>query len=352
MSALTSWERIGAAMQGKEPDRVPFFLPVTMHGARAVGVPLRDYFQRPADVVEGQLRLRRRLGHDMVYGFLHASLEVEAFGGQSILYDDGPPNAGAPPLRGAEDVLRLQPPVPEEAPGLRRALEVIGGLARQVAGACPVVGVVISPFSLPAMQLGLPGWIELLYEQPAVAAHLVAVNEAFTVAWANAQVAAGAAPIVFFEPVGSPDLVPDRLYQAVAGPSLRRCVAAIKAPVAVDFASARGLARIPDAISAGAAGIGGCPFEPLRATKAACGDKLTLLAGLDAITLASSTPAQAAAAARTAMLAAGRGGRFVLCEHHGEIPWQVPEAVLDAVAAEVHEHGRYPLRAAEEADDG
>lgn len=343
MSALSSWERILAVMGGQEPDRVPFFLPVTMHGARAVGLPLRDYLSRPADVVEGQLRLRRRLGHDMVYGFLHASLEVEAFGGESIVYDDGPPNAGEPPLRGAADVLRLAPPRPEEAPGLRRALEVIRGLSSAVAGACPVVGVVIAPFSLPAMQLGLPAWIELLYEQPAVAARLVEVNEAFCVAWGNAQVAAGAAPIVFFDPVGSPDLVPDALYRALAEPSMRRCVAALKAPVAIDFASARGLTRVGAAVAAGAAAIGGCPFEPLGALKAACGDRLTVLGGLDSISLASATPEQAAAAAAAAVRSMGPGGRFILCEHHGEIPWQVPEAVLDAVAAAAQEHGRYPI---------
>lgn len=343
MSALTSWARLGAAMRGEEPDRVPFFLPVTMHGARAVGLPLRDYLARPADVVEGQLRLRRRLGHDMLYGFLHASLEVEAFGGRSIAYDDGPPNAGEPPLRGAADVLALSPPRPEEAPGLRRTLEVIRGLAAAARGECPVVGVVIAPFSLPAMQLGLPRWFELLHEQPGVAARLLAVNEAFTAAWAGLQVAAGAGPIVFFDPVSSPELVPEGVYRALAFPSLRRCLAAIRAPVVLDLASAPCLARAPDAIAAGAAAIGGSPFEPLADLKAACGDRLTLLGGLDSVTLASATPAQAAAAARAAIRALAPGGRFVLCEHHGEIPWQVPEAVLDAVAATVLEQGQYPL---------
>ncbi len=342
MSGLTSWERIGLAMRGEEPDRVPFFLPVTLHGARAVGVPLRDYLSRPADAVEGQLRLRARFGHDMVYGFLHASAEVEAFGGESLRYDDGPPNGGEPPVR-PDTIRSLQPPRPEEVPALRRALELIRGLSARVAGQCPVVGVVVSPFSLPAMQLGLTTWIELIYEQPELAERLIQVNEAFTVAWANAQVAAGAAPLVFFDPVASPDLVPSAVYLGLARPSMRRCLAAIRAPAVVAYASARDLARVPDAADAGAVGITGSPFEPLADLKAACGARLTVLGGLDSIALAGSTPAQAAAAARAAMAAVGRGGRYVLCEHHGEIPWQVSEEVLDAVAAAVHEHGRYPL---------
>ena len=343
MSAPTSAQRVGAALAGREPDRVPFFLPVTMHGARAVGVPLRDYLQRPADVVEGQLRLRARFGHDFVTSFLHASLEAEAFGGESIRYDDGPPNAGEPPLRGAADVLALVPPRPEEVPGLRRTLEVTRALSARLAGDCPVLAAVVSPFSLPAMQLGLPRWFELLHEEPGVAARLVRVNEAFTVAWANALAAAGAGPIVFFDPVASQELVPESLYRPLALPSLRRCLAAIRAPVLLGYASAPCLARVPDVIEAGALGILGSASEPTSAFKAACRDRLVLLGGLDALALASATPAQAAAGARTAIRAGGPGGRFILCEHHGEIPWQVGEEVLDAVAAAVHEHGRYPL---------
>jgi uroporphyrinogen decarboxylase len=343
VSALTSWQRIQAALKGEEADRVPFFLPVTMHGARAVGVPLRRYFTRVDDVVEGQLRLRARLGHDLVTPFMYASLEVEAFGGESIVYDDGPPNAGEPPLRGAADVMALQPPRPEDAPGLRRTLEVTRRLAARVEGACPVLAAVISPFSLPAMQLGLPAWFELLHEQPEVAERLLRVNEAFTVAWANALAAAGAAPILFFDPVASPDQVPAALYQRLALPSMRRCLAAIRAPVIMGYASSRGLARVQDAAAAGAIAVTGSPLEPLPALKAACGDQLLLVGGLDSVSLVSATPAQAAATARAAIQAIGRGGRFLLCEHHGEIPWQVPEEVLDAVAAAVHEHGRYPL---------
>jgi len=351
VSGLGSWQRIQAALRGEEADRVPFFLPVTMHGARAVGVPLRGYFSSVDDVVEGQLRLRARLGHDLVTSFLHASLEVEAFGGQSVFYDDGPPNAGDPPLHGADDVMALQPPRPEEVPGLRRTLEVTRRLAARVEGACPVLAAVVSPFSLPAMQLGLPRWFELLHEQPDVAARLVGVNESFTVAWANALAAAGAAPLVFFDPVASPELVPEPIYQRLARASLRRCLAAIKAPVIVGYASASSLARVPDAIAAGAIAIMGSPLEPLPALAAACADRLTVIGGLDSIALARATPAQAAATARAAIQAVGRGGRFLLCEHHGEIPWQVSEEVLDAIAATVHRHGRYPL-APREAGDG
>lgn len=343
MTALTSSQRIGEMLAGRDPDRVPFFLPVTMHGARAVGVPLRDYFTRPENVAEGQVRLRARLGHDLVTAFHHASLEVEAFGGESQLYDDGPANAGAPPLGDTAGILRLQPPRIEEAPGLVRTLQATRLLAARVAGDCPVLGAVVSPFSLPAMQVGLPRWFELLHEEPAVAERLIAVNEAFTTAWGNAQLAAGADLLVYFDPVASPDLVPDSIYLGLARPSVNRCLRALKGPVVLAYASARGLRRVPDAIDAGALGVGGSACEALGELKAACRGRLALLGGLDSLSLAASTPDQAAATARAAIAVAGPGSRFLLTEHHGEIPWQVSEEVLDAVSEAVRRHGRYPI---------
>ena len=40
-----------------------------------------------------------------------------------------------------------------------------------------------------------------------------------------------------------------------------------------------------------------------------------------------------------------QGGGFILADNHGEIPWQVPDGVLTAIAQAVARWGRYPLAA-------
>lgn len=55
--ALTASARLAAALGGREPDRVPFFLPAGMHGALLLGVPLREYYGSADLVTRGQLRL-------------------------------------------------------------------------------------------------------------------------------------------------------------------------------------------------------------------------------------------------------------------------------------------------------
>ena len=76
-----------------------------MHGARELGLTIRDYFAGPESVAEAQLRMQARYGHDCLYAFFYASIELEAWGGETIYGEDGPPNAGSPIVRRSEDIL-------------------------------------------------------------------------------------------------------------------------------------------------------------------------------------------------------------------------------------------------------
>jgi len=96
---ITSMQRTLTTLGHKEPDRVPFFLLVTLHGAKELGLSIKEYFSRAENVVEGQLRLRRKYGHDCICSFFYAPIEVEAWGSDVIYHDEGPPNSGAPFIR-------------------------------------------------------------------------------------------------------------------------------------------------------------------------------------------------------------------------------------------------------------
>ncbi len=40
---MTPMERVSAVLSSREPDRVPFFLLVTMHGAKELGMSIGEY---------------------------------------------------------------------------------------------------------------------------------------------------------------------------------------------------------------------------------------------------------------------------------------------------------------------
>ena len=61
---MTSMQRVLTTLSHKEPDRVPLFLLLTMHGAKELGLSIKEYFSRAEYVVEGQLKMRKKFNGD------------------------------------------------------------------------------------------------------------------------------------------------------------------------------------------------------------------------------------------------------------------------------------------------
>lgn len=340
---MTSLQRVLTTLSHREPDRVPFFLLSTMHGAKELGQSIQEYFSRAENVVEGQLRLLRKYRSDCIYTFFYASLEAEAWGSESIFVDDGPPNAGAPALRGAEEISRLVPPRIEESAGLCRVLEATREVKAQVGDSVLVLGVVMAPFSLPVMQMGFEHYLDLMCDRPDLLQRLLKVNEEFCVAWANAQIDAGAGAICFFDPVCSTTIVPAKLSRRYAFPSARSTIARVKGPVATHIASGCCLSLVDDIASTGTLGVGVSAVEDLKCMKNACRGRLGVVGNLNAMEMRRWTTAETETAVKNAIAKAGPGGGYILADNHGEIPFHVQDETLMALSEAVHRWGHYPL---------
>ncbi|MCW5202400.1 uroporphyrinogen decarboxylase family protein [Desulfobulbus sp. US4] len=339
---MTSMERVLATLGHQEPDRVPFFLLLTMHGARELGLSIQEYFSKAEYVVEGQLRMRQKYGHDCLFPFFYAAMEAEAFGAETIWFEDGPPNCGAPIIKSENDIRTLQVPEIEDT-CLNMVLEAIRALKKEVGDRVPILGVAISPFSLPVMQMGFSAYIELMYEQPELFNRLMEVNQEFCVNWANAQVQAGATAICYFDPLTSPTMTAPGVHLATGFRIARETLARIDSPTAIHLASGRTLSVVDEIVATGTAAIGVSVMEDLAALKTACRGRLTVLGNLNGVEMRRWTSQQAEEKVREAIGQAGAGGGFILADNHGEIPWQVSEEVLSAISEAVHTWGRYPL---------
>lgn len=342
-AAMTPIQRVLTTLGHQEPDRVPLFLLVTMHGARELGLTQAEYFSKPENVAEGQLRMQAKYGHDCLYAIYHAATEIAAWGGEVIHYEDGPANSGEPFIRDVEDIRRLEPPDAVSSPALRPVLHTIERLRERSDGTVPIIGVVMSPFSLPPMQMGFDHYLDLMAERPDLFERLMRINEAFCVAWANAQFAAGATAIGYFDPVSSSTIIPRETYLRTGYEIARRTVARFKGPTIVHLASGRTLPILDDIAQTGVLGVGVSATEDLARVKAACKGKITVIGNLNGIEMRRWTPAQAEAEAKQAIANAGPGGGFILSDNHGEIPWQVSEETLMVIAEATRKWGSYPL---------
>jgi len=341
---MNSMERVLTTISHKEPDRVPLFLCLSFYGAKELGMTVPEYFSKPENVVAAQLTMREKYRHDCLYSFFYAAIELEAFGSETIFVDDGPPNAGAPVLRTIDDVFKLEPPEIDTSPGLTRVLRTTQMLKDRAGNEVPIIGIVMSPFSLPVIQIGFERYLEMLYFRKDAFDRLMEVNESFCVAWANAQVAAGATAIGIFDPLASPALVEKPTYLRTGNPVAKRTVAKIKGATAIHLASGLTLPVVREIAQTGAAVLGfGVADDPVALKKEAEG-RICLLGNLNGLEMTHWTKERAHRTVKTVIDQFGKGGGFILSDGHGEIPWQVPEEILLAVSEAVRLYGNYPLK--------
>jgi uroporphyrinogen decarboxylase len=350
---MNSLQRTLTALSFKEPDKVPLFLLFSLTGAKFSGsstklsskknISIENYFTDAEVVAEAQLSMLERYQHDCLYGFYYASAETEAFGGDTIYFSDGPPNAGAPIIRSIKDIEQLSVPIPQEIPVLQRILKTEQLLKQQVGDEVPIIGVAISPFSLPVMQMGFESYLDLMHQDQDAFQQLMKINEEFCVSWANAQLEAGATAICYFDPVSSTTVIPREKYLQTGQQVAKRTIARIKGPTATHMASGRCLPIMDDIAETGTAIIGVSTMEDICDLKQSSYKKVSLLGNLNAVEMRRWTSQQIEAEVKKAIAGAARGGGFLLGENHGEIPWQVPDKVLLGISEAVQRWGHYPL---------
>lgn len=340
---MTSKERVTAALSHQEPDRVPLMLSLTMHGARELGLSIREYFSKAEYVVEGQLRMQQKYGHDFLNPFFYSALEVEAFGAEVMYSTEGPPNSGRPLLKDVSDIGNLQLPDIRKSGVLYKMLRTIELLREKTKGTIPIMGSVTSPFSLPVMQLGFDKYFEIIHFNRKLFDQLMHINEKFCVDWANAQLNAGADAIGYADPVSSPTIIPRELYAETGFQIARRCISKIRGDVAINFASDICLPVADMIIQTGTRAILVSAREDLAVLKKTFGKKLALVGNLNGLEMRKWSPDETFRLVQEAIQKAAPGGGFVLSDNHGEIPFQVPEQVLTNIAAAVSLYGVYPV---------
>lgn len=340
---MTSMERVLTTLSHKEPDSVPQFLLLTMHGAKELNLSIKEYFSSAKNVVEGQIRLQKKYDNDCYYSFFYAPLEIEAFGAKVIYYEDGPPNSGDPFISDINDIWKLQPPKVSETKVLHKVLQAIEILKQKSGGAIPIIGVVMSPFSLPVMQLGFESYLELMFFNRDLFDRLMLINEIFCVDWANAQLKAGATAICYFDPVSSPTIISRDEYLKTGYQIAKRTISQIEGPTATHFASGLCLPIADLVPQTGTFVVGTSANEDIGKLKQAFKNKLTVLGNLNGIEMRRWTSDETISIVKNTIKNAAHGGGFILSDNHGEIPFQVSDETILTISETVRKFGSYPI---------
>ncbi|MBB6062549.1 uroporphyrinogen decarboxylase [Thermosipho japonicus] len=341
MKNITSRERTLKALSYKEPDKVPLFLAFTFYGAKELGITIKEYFSKSENVVYAQRKLREKYNHDFYYVFFYASLEIEAFGGESIFIDNGPPNAGEPIIKKLSDIDNLKIPDVRNSFVLKKVFETENALKNTD---IPVIGVIISPFSLPIMQMGFDKYIELIYFQRDYFWKLMRKNMDFSSNFANTQLKAGADIIVYFDPLLSTEMMPKKVLKETGFLVAKEMFKKIAGPIAIHMASARVSDSVEDIIDPKVRVVSFGTDDDIEKLKETFKGKIAFVGNLDGISMKHWTVKEAKEKVKKLILKGAKGGGFIIGDTHGEIPWYVSEEVLLSISESVQKYGTYPIR--------
>lgn len=340
-------ELFGALMAGRLPQRVPIVCNLLEQGAREMGVSLRDYYASGELVAEGQLRLREKYGYDTLLGMFYSALDVELLGCGHIIYaDDGPPNVGQLVIREPGDIDRLRVPEdPLEHPRFRELARCIAMLKREAGGRFPVLAPVTASFSMPAMLMGVEGWLRLMLTGDAALRELLLEKcSMFCCRQIAALREAGADLIVYVNPLASATFITVARFRELALSWVARDLGPAGPAGVVYFNGGGKINPMLDDL-ASVTGIGVYylnPYDDIAAAKTILAGRGLVAGAINDIRLIDWSAEEIDRQVEQIMAAGKPGGGFIF----GTLlmPLAIPDASIRTMMAAALRHGDYCVR--------
>ncbi len=222
-------ERVLAMLDGETVDHLPL-MPITMmFAADLAGVPYRNYAADYRVLAEAQTHVAETFGFDYVTAISDPAREVSDLGGAVQWFDNQPP-AIIESRALLEDKSRLKTlklPDMSAAGRMRDRIEAIPLLKQRTGGSLIVEGWVEGPCAMAADLRGVNTLMLDFHDDPEFVDELFAFVVAMEIAFARAQVDAGADLIGVGDAAAS--LIGPRRYERFVLPCENKLVAAIKA---------------------------------------------------------------------------------------------------------------------------
>jgi uroporphyrinogen decarboxylase len=228
---VNSSERVRRRLRGEGVDRRPNFDIYMQRGARQAGRPLSRYYLDHRALVEANLAVLEAFEVDLVQAISDPYREASDLGLDVEWPEDGLPLRRATLLREPGDAARLELVAPEDGPRMSDRLDAVRVLRERVGDDVPVMGWVEGAFALASVLRGDTNLLLDLHDQPERLTELLDRLVEVGIAFARAQVAAGADVIGLGDSMGS--LVSPRQYRAFVLPYEQRVFAAVKQAGAV-----------------------------------------------------------------------------------------------------------------------
>jgi MtaA/CmuA family methyltransferase len=331
-------ERVQTLLSGGLPDRVPL-MPITMmFAADRIGARYRDYARDHRVLVQAQLATAEAFGLDYVSAISDPAREAADLGAEIEWFDDQPPAIleSRALLSDKRRLASLAQPDPSAAPRMSDRVEGVRLLRERAGRDLVVEGWVEGPCAMSADLRGVNTLMLDFYDDPAFVRDLFAFTVEMELAFARAQIAAGADLIGVGDAAAS--LIGPKLYDDFVQPYERQLVAGIQAAGArVRLHICGKTRRIYAGMGAVGAEIVDLDFmNPMEEARAIMGPHQVLLGNADPVRIMrDGTPETVDATVRECHR---QSGERYIAGAGCEIPRGAPDANLHAMAEYARTH--------------
>ena len=222
MKEMTSLERVQSVLRGEIPDYLPVIPQSFMFAMADGGYSIGKVNRNPAIMAKCHLECREKYGYDGCVIDVDDSTLAEACGAKVVYRDDNVAvvKESEPVLTDLRQIDELKFPDPEKDGRLSEWLETTSRIAEKIGREAVVMGRADQgPFNLLCLLRGTQEFmLDLLEEDEEVIQHALEWTTRVHVAFAKAQLKAGATMTSMGDAYASPNLVSPDIYRTYAKP--------------------------------------------------------------------------------------------------------------------------------------
>ncbi len=223
---MNAYERMSRRLRGEQVDRPPNFDIMMTFAAHHVGQPLSGYYLDHRVLVQANMAVLEDFSLDIVQAISDPYREAADFGLEVEFPEDGLPVRRAPLLKEPDDLAELRPPDPHTGRRMSDRLAAIRSFREQVGGEVPIMGWVEGALAEAADLRGEGTLLVDLHDRPGWVSELLELCTQVEIAFARAQVEAGADIIGLGDAIASQ--VSPRMYRKFVLPYEQRIFAAVR----------------------------------------------------------------------------------------------------------------------------
>jgi len=228
---MNSFERISRTISGGKLDRRAISPILPLYGARLTGCDLKSYYTESKKYMEGQDAILETFKPDVLFGPFALAIEGAAFGSKIRYFENQAPNLEVPVISSMDEIDKVAVPDKNLDKNLLYFRESIRGMASLYGSEVPVAAIISGPVDLPAMLLGIEGWIETLLFDADGTKKMLELSIRHSVDFMNALFSDGASFIALPVNFANPSMVTREIAEKITVPALLEAFSQIDGPV-------------------------------------------------------------------------------------------------------------------------